>query len=110
MWRRHPGELRADLQRHYGVSWDSVLSGAVSCEHAAALVACLPPGSRCLAREDEVLGWTTGELLLLCIANSLRDGEHQIEPFKHPDAQAMDTEDLERYLNAPRAAAGTAKG
>lgn len=110
MWRAHPGELRADLQRYYGVSWDSVLSGAVSCEHAAALAANLPLGSRSLACEDERLGWTIQELLLLCLVNSSRDTDHQIDPFNHHDAQAMETDELEKYLSAPREAVATARG
>lgn len=110
MQRAHPSELRADLQRYYGVSWDSVLSGAVSCEHAAALAANLPPGARCLACEDERLGWTTQELLLLCLVNSSRDKDHQINPFDHPDAKPMDVGELEKYLSAPREAVATARG
>ena len=110
MWRLHPGELRADLQRYYGVSWDSVLSGAVSCEHAAALAANLPLGSRCLACEDERLGWTVQELLLLCLVNSSRDKDHQLNPFDHLDAQAMEMDELEKYLSAPREAVATARG
>ena len=110
MWRLHPSELRADLQRYYGVSWDSVLSGAVSCEHAAALAANLPPGGRCLACEDERAGWTRGELLLLALVNGLRDERHQIDPFARPDATAMGTAELEDYLTAPREAVAGPRG
>lgn len=110
MWRSHPSELRADLQRVYGVSWDSVLSGAVSCEHAAALAANLPPGSLCLAREDERAGWTRGELLLLALVNGLRDERHQIDPFAKPDATAMEAGELADYLSAPRTAVASPRG
>lgn len=100
MWRSHPSELRADLQRVYGVCWDDVLSGRVATGHAAALAACLPPGSLCLAREDERLGWTREQWLLLAVANSLR--EEPIDPFERRDVMAMDPDELGDYLAAPR--------
>ena len=65
MWRRHPTELRADMQRVYGVDMDEVARGSVSLEQASALAACLPHGSLCLAREDEVAGWSREQMLLL---------------------------------------------
>lgn len=102
MWRRHPSELRADLQREYGVCWDDVLSGRVAAGHAAALAACLPPGSLCLAREDERLGWTREQWLLLAVANSLR--EEPIDPFARPDRMAMEADELGDYLSRPRVA------
>lgn len=100
MLRRHPSELRADLQREYGVCWDDVPAGRVTTGHAAALAACLPPGSLCLAREDERLGWTREQWLLLAVANSLR--EEPIDPFERRDVMAMDPDELGDYLSAPR--------
>ncbi len=83
-------------------------SGAVSPAHAAALAVCLPLGSRLLACEDPRAGWTNGEMLLLAIANSLR--EQPIDPFGVPDADAMDVDVLEEYLSRPRAAVETERG
>ena len=102
MWRRHPAELRADLQREYGVCWDDVLSGRVSTGHASALAACLPPGSLCLAREDERLGWTREQWLLLAVANSLRT--EPIDPFSAPPSVAMGQDEMGEYLSGPRVA------
>lgn len=108
MRRRHPSELRADLQRYYGVCWDDVEAGRVSPAHAAALAANLQPGCRCLAAEDERLGWTNGEMLLLAVANSLR--EEPIDPFKKPNATAMDTGELAEYMARPRVPASNERG
>jgi hypothetical protein len=100
MARRHPGALRADLQRYYGVCWDGVLAGEMSVAHAAALAANLPLGARCLACEDERAGWTNGEMLLLALVNSTR--EKPIDPFRKPDATVMDVDEMAEYLARPR--------
>lgn len=110
MWRCHEGALRADLQRYYGVSWDDVLSGRVTVAHAAFLASNLPLGSRCLACEDERLGWTNAELLLLALVNAQRDAGHQIDPFKKKDALAMEQADLAALLAAPRRAVESPEG
>ena len=103
MWRRHPTELRADMQRVYGVDIDAVARGDVSFAQAAALAACLPPGSLCLAREDERYGWSRQDMLLLAIANSLRT--EPIDPFKGPNVMEFSPEELGEYLARPRTAA-----
>ena len=108
MWRRHPVELRADLQRFYGICWDDVLNGNFSFAHAAALAVNLPLGSRCLACEDERAGWTNAEILLLAIANSLR--EDPIDPFTRPDVLVMEKEELVEYLARPRVAIDRREG
>lgn len=88
------------MQRTYGVDMDRVLDGTVSVVHAAALAACLPPGSLCLAAESEEAGWTRSELLLLALANSWR--ETPIDPFRHSDKTSMEVEDYAAYLARPR--------
>ncbi len=107
-WRNHPTELRADLQRYYGVNWDTVLAGSVSFLHAAALAVCLPLGSRLLACEDPCAEWTNAEILLLTIANSLR--KEPIDPFKTTDATAMDIDVLDEYLSRARESVNTERG
>lgn len=90
------------------MTWDSVINGAVSLSHAAALTVCLPLGSRLLACEDPRAGWTNGEMLLLAIANSLR--EQPIDPFRVQDADAMDVDALQEYLSRPREAVKSERG
>lgn len=102
MWRRHPAELEADLQRHYGVDIDDVARGRVSVRHAAALAACLPPGSLTLGREDARLGWSREQTLLLAVANSLRT--EPIDPFAEPSVREFAPEELGDYLSLPRVA------
>lgn len=68
-WRRHPSELRADLQEVYGIDWDRVLSGEVSLTQAAACAACLRPGSRVLEADDAEMGWSRTEMLMLSLRN-----------------------------------------
>ena len=85
-----------------------MLAGAVSLTHAAALAVCLPLGSRLLACEDARAGWTNGEMLLLAIANSLR--ETPIDPFDAPDVQAMEQDALGEYLSRPRVAVESERG
>lgn len=102
MWRRHPTELRADMQRVYGVDMDDVARGSVSLEQASALAACLPNGSLCLAREDEAAGWSREQMLLLAIANSLR--REPIDPFRDSSVKEFDPDELGEYLARPRTA------
>ena len=95
------------MQRTYGVDMDRVLDGTVSVRHAAALAACLQPGSLCLGGPDEPSGWTRGELLSLATLNAVRGmaGIEAVDPFYKPDTTAMDVEDLVEYLARPRAEA-----
>lgn len=92
------------MQRTYGVDMDRVLDGTVSVRQAAALAACLQPGSLCLGGPDEAAGWTRGELLSLATLNTVRAmaGADPMDPFSKPDAQAMDVEDMIEYLARPR--------
>ncbi len=87
-----------------------MLSGRVTTAHAAFLAAHLPLGARCLACEDERLGWTNAELLLLDLANSRRDAAHKINPFKKKDVRAMEQADMAALLAAPRRAVESPRG
>ena len=104
MLSQHPTELRADLQRYYGVCLDDVGRG-VSVEHAAALAACLPPGSATMAAIDPRAAWTDVEWLLLAIANML--SEEKIDPFDNDieegaDRESYEVDEYERLLALPR--------
>ena len=69
--RSHEGELRADLQQHYGIDWDDAVSGRHSPRHIAALIEHLPQGARLRCAYSDDARWT-GELQLLAgIYNSL---------------------------------------
>ena len=83
---------------------DRVLDGTVSVHHAAALAACLRPGSACLGGADEPAGWSRAETLLLGVLNAVRGiaGADAMDPFSKPDAAAMDVDDLIEFLARPR--------
>lgn len=108
MWACHESELRADMQRVYGINLDHVKSGAVSVRQAAALCACLPAGSLCLAAEDARLAWSKEQLLVLAVVNAVRGavGASPIDPYSERSssmgAVAMSVEDLDALLSKKR--------
>ena len=57
MLRDHPVQIRADLQRYYGLNIDH-MGATYSASHAAACAACLPMGSATLAAYEPALAWT----------------------------------------------------
>ena len=109
MRREHPSELRADLQRVYGVCMDDVGRG-VSVRHAAALAACLPEGSLVLAKDDPRRRFTDAEWLLLGILNAVRSfgGAEPLDPFSGGGEArvALDAESYMERLSRPRKAVG----
>lgn len=112
MRRDHPNELRADLQRVYGVCLDDVGRG-VSVRHAAALAACLPEGSLVLAKEDPRRGFTDAEWLLLGILNAVRTfgGAEPLDPFgERAHRVSLDAESYMERLSRPRKAVGDGDG
>ena len=62
-WAEHPVELRADMQRYYGLNIDG-LGRDYDAWHLAACVACLPLGSTLMASMDERGAWTMTDLML----------------------------------------------
>lgn len=90
--RSHPDELRADFQQYYGLNIDRMCAD-YSPEHAAALLAQLPPGSRTYRSERPELAWGYTEALLASIEYSLRvlrwqntkDGQRDHNPPKPID-------------------------
>lgn len=100
MLRDYPNELRADLQRYYGINLDDVYGGSVSLRHAAAISVCLPNGSRTLAKIDPKSQFGYTEWLLLGILNSLR--EEPVDPFEEKKTVAMTVDEYERILSLPR--------
>lgn len=97
----YPNELRADLQRFYGVNLDEMGHG-VSVAHVAALAACLPHGSLVLERIDPRTKYTETDWLLLGILNSLRD--KPFDPFVRKTARgaSMSVEEMRDVLSRPR--------
>ena len=68
----HEEELRADLQRHYGIDFDHAIAGGHSAVHIAALAAHMPHGDSVLYEAiDGDAGWTRSQILLALIANNL---------------------------------------
>lgn len=102
MRRRYPNELRADMQRIYGVNLDDMGRG-VSVRHVAALAACLPCGSLTLERIDPRTKYTETDWLLLGILNSLRS--EPFNPFEErarPRRASMGADEMRAWLSRPR--------
>lgn len=68
---RYPNELRADLQAFYGIDLDRAMAGEHGASHVAALVSCLPPGSRVSVAVNPDNVWTLERQLLGLIFNAL---------------------------------------
>mgnify|MGYP006992119066 CR=1 FL=1 len=68
-WRTYPNELRADLQRYYGIDIDHAMQGEHSAEHLAALVSCLPSDAAlCVAVKPDA-AWTREAVILAELRN-----------------------------------------
>jgi len=67
----HPGELRADFQRFYGLSVDG-MGTDYSVAHAAALAAHLPRESACVRAVAPEAAWDDATYLLAAIEYDLR--------------------------------------
>lgn len=68
-WRTYPNELRADLQRYYGIDIDHAMKGEHSAEHIAALVSCLPSDAAlCIAVKPDA-AWTREAVILAELRN-----------------------------------------
>lgn len=67
----YESELRADLQRVYGIDWDEARAGAHTVRHVAALVACLPADSCVRTSANSDAAWGIERQLLAGIYNSL---------------------------------------
>lgn len=105
MRRKYPNELRADLQRYYGICIDDV-GGSVSVRHAASLSRSLPRGSLTLAKINPETQWTDVEWMLFHLLNSWRDKDSQLVPpwMEAPSriAVSMTQDEYERKLSMPR--------
>lgn len=70
MAAHHGDELRADLQRHYGIDWDKAEEHSAG--HVAALMLHLPQGqSAVYAAIDPDSGWTRAETILALLVNHI---------------------------------------
>lgn len=67
---KYPDELRADLQRYYGIDFDHARAGGHTAHHVAALIACLPTGSALQRAESGADGeWTLEAVILADLRN-----------------------------------------
>ena len=64
-------ELRADLQRVYGIDLDHAMAGEHTAAHVAALAANLPPDSCVYSAEDDDRRWTRADVILADLRNTL---------------------------------------
>ena len=71
MVRKHPTELRADLQRYYGVDLDRAQAGEHTAGHVAALAVCMPSDSAVMRAENQDAVWTLDSVLLAVLHNDL---------------------------------------
>lgn len=69
--REHPDELRADLQRYYGIDLDHAMAGGHTAGHIASLVVCLPSDAALFRAIDNDAAWTLQGTLLAAIFNNL---------------------------------------
>lgn len=67
-------QVRADLQRYYGLNIDR-FGTDFGAFHAAACLSCLPPGSALLAEIDQRTTWNTTDYMLHGIAQMLAGKE-----------------------------------
>lgn len=98
---RYPTELRADLQRFYGLDVETCESAGL----LAACAACLPHGSFTLARINPAAGWGITDYKLHEIACMLAGRvlpfpwdrkEAEYEPL--PEFGSVPVEDMEAWL------------
>lgn len=68
--RDHPTEVRADLQRYYGISLDDI-GDRVSVFQAASCLACVPLGSNLAAAINPEATWGSEAHLLHAILSSI---------------------------------------
>lgn len=115
-------ELRADLQRYYGIDLDHAMAGEHSAGHVAALAANLPLDARVYAAQDADATWTRQEILLAETRNAMNRVIYMLaDPRKRGkppepvgpswmtrgrtrtlDARVMGIEELMEELNKPR--------
>lgn len=69
---RHPDELRADLQRHYGIDLDQAMAGGHSAAHVGALLANLPRDAALFQAVDDDAMWTLEAILLAEVRNGIQ--------------------------------------
>lgn len=72
--KRHPAQVRADLQRFYGLNLDR-MGAEFSAYHAADCLACLPHGSAFREAVDPSTVWTDAEYFLHGIVQMLAGKE-----------------------------------
>lgn len=88
-------QVRADLQRYYGLNIDRI-GEDFGAFHAAACLSCLPPGSALLREIDGRFAWTNGDFLLHGIAQMLAGKEipYPWDNKKNVGIEGIDTEGL----------------
>jgi len=69
--QEHPDQLRADLQRHYGIDLDHAMAGEHTAAHIGALVACLPSDASLFRVDNPDAAWTLETVLLAVIHNDI---------------------------------------
>lgn len=101
--REHPVELRADLQRHFGLNLDD-MGRTFSAFHAAACLACMPRGSL-LAKIDQRTEWTITDVLLHNVVDVLC-GKHIPFPWEDkprddnlPDLEALPLDEFAAWYS-----------
>lgn len=121
MQRKFPAQVRADVQRFYGLNVDDV-GYEFSFRHLADLVACLPRESATLRAYDSRNEWSIDTHLLASVLDVLRwiqwsktakgaKNQGQPKPVPRPgyedagkvkDSVALPVDEVERLLRLPR--------
>ena len=69
--RKHPDQLRADLQKTYSIDLDHAMTGEHTAAHIGALVSCLPSDSSMFRAESDDAAWTLETTLLAILHNDI---------------------------------------
>ena len=96
----YPSELRADLQRFYGIDLDSLGRGTTAWQMSAC-IANMPMGSKLAARFEPAAALNTTEHLLFGIIDSLA-GKRVKRPWEKsdngiPDHVSMPVDEFEQW-------------
>ena len=103
-------QLRADLQRYYGIDYDHARMGEHTPWHIAALVSCLPRDCAMNRFRDKDAAWTLTDVLLATLVNmfSAKDSP-KVGPtwMTHTNmlaSRVMSVAELQAELSKPRQA------
>ncbi len=104
LWMEYPDEVRADLQRYFGLNIEH-MGTEFSCWQAAACLRCLPLGSALLAKVNPAAQYTRAELYLHGLLDAAA-GKHLPFPWENDetrekiaDFEAVPADEFDEWLS-----------